>query len=107
MSINVLRMVTGHGSRDSVNHVNGENGPICIHADVVSLTDATWSGHPTSTIATSMVEATQQQSVPLASLSNENYKIIRKAINCKEQKRIYKVRLKLTHQTMFIYIIKS
>jgi hypothetical protein len=70
MSINVLLMVTGHGSRDSVNHVNGENGPICIPADVVSLTDATWSGHPTSAIATSMVEATQQP-MPLASLSNE------------------------------------
>ena len=39
MSINVLRMVTGPESRDSVNHVNGENGPICIPADVVSLTD--------------------------------------------------------------------
>jgi hypothetical protein len=66
----------------------------------MSFNDATWSGHPTSAIATCMVEATQQQSVSLASISNENYKIIRKAINCKEQKRIYKVQLKLTHQTM-------
>lgn len=68
MSINVLRMVTGPEGRDSVNHVNGENGPICIPADVVSLTDATCSGHPTSAIATCMVEATQLQSVPLTNL---------------------------------------
>ena len=107
MSINVLRMVTGPGSRDWVYHINGENGPICIPADVVSLTDVTWTGHLTSTIATCMVEATQQQSVPLASLNNGNYKIIRKVINGKEQKLIYKVQLKLTHQTLFIYIIKS
>ena len=99
-------MVTGPGNRDSVYHINGENGPICIPADVVSLTDVTWSGHLTSTIATCMVEATQQ-SMPLASLNNGNYKIIRKVINGKEQKLIYKVQLNLTHQTLFIYIIKS
>jgi hypothetical protein len=39
MSINVLRMVTGPWSRDSVNHVNGENGPICIPADVNTFID--------------------------------------------------------------------
>ena len=78
-------MVTGPGSRDSVKQdVNGENCPICIPADVVSLTDATWSDKPTTAITKCMVEATQQ-SMPLARLTNENY-IIRSSKSHQRQR---------------------